>query len=482
MSCHQHHWARLAAAVAGSFVLSASSLPVGAPIAAAADKPAFKAPFECNLKVTYSTYSVDHGPNALDFIRADGKEDIGTPILASAGGTVADIGAGDTRGRYVVIDHGDGWSTEYLHLDSQAVEEGDSVKQGQKIGELGWTGDVDPPDERGAHLHFEQALDGENKVIEFDGQSLAPYPPEYSQEFLTSTNACDGQEPPAGKLGTALMYSGPASVSNGAPVQLSATLSDEDEKAVAQRGVSFALGAGESPQQCAGTTNAEGEATCTTSAVEQPLTTDATVPLVIQFAGDDAYQASEASTELKLQYVSGRAIGVSGQVPLLGLPISIDPTPDTGEVRTAGEETTSPPCAQSVDVAALLTLKALCAELVATTGPSTMTATASVQDSDIGVPGLPLLSVEGARSTSTSSCEGSSGGVDLTLEVAGTPVEVSQLPNQEIALGVAGTRLVVNEQTGSDGGGLTVNALHLTAPGGIDLVLASATTTAHNCT
>jgi hypothetical protein len=51
-----------------------------------------------------------------------------------------------------------------------------------------------------------------------------------------------------------------------------------------------------------------------------------------------------------------------------------------------------------------------------------------------------------------------------------------------VGLGILGTKLVVNEQIKNADGGLTVNAAHLTGPGGIDIVIASSTAAAHNCT
>ncbi len=75
--------------------------------------------------------------------------------------------------------------------------------------------------------------------------------------------------------------------------------------------------------------------------MKQPLTSDATVPVTAAFAGDDAYKASKTSATAKLAYVSGRAYGLSANLPL----VAIKPTPDTGDVRTADATSVSPPCA-----------------------------------------------------------------------------------------------------------------------------------------
>lgn len=84
----------------------------------------------------------------------------GTPIYASAGGTVAKAGynkagAGTGYGYSVIINHGGGYSTVYAHCLSLTVSAGQTVKQGQLIGYLGSTGRS-----TGNHCHFEIRLNG----------------------------------------------------------------------------------------------------------------------------------------------------------------------------------------------------------------------------------------------------------------------------------------------------------------------------------
>ena len=84
----------------------------------------------------------------------------GTPIYASAGGTVAKAGynkagAGTGYGYSVIINHGGGYSSVYAHCLSLAVSAGQTVKQGQLIGYLGSTGRS-----TGNHCHFEIRLNG----------------------------------------------------------------------------------------------------------------------------------------------------------------------------------------------------------------------------------------------------------------------------------------------------------------------------------
>ncbi|WP_406863714.1 M23 family metallopeptidase [Streptomyces sp. HUAS MG47] len=452
---------------------AAAAEPTDPPATGTLAKPTFLAPFECGSQWTYSTYP-GHG-NVLDFIRSDGKPSLGSPVLASAPGVATRRYQEGGAGQYIVLDHGDGWVTEYMHLDTYGVEDGARVTQGQKIGTVGSTGGSTGP-----HLHLQHKLNGALQDIELEGGSLVPYPGEYGQKFIKSTNGCGGTEPPEPvQKETRLAWTGPASTSNGSAARLSATLKEKDGDApVAGRKVAFTLGSGAGAQGCEGTTDTRGAASCTVPSVDQPLNADATVPVAAAFAGDKDYKASETTASLKLQYVSGRAYGLSARVPVLILPLTIAPTPDTGAVRTAGAESKAPPCTQNVN-ALVLSAEAPCAEVVTTTGPSRSTATATLARATVGLPGLPVIRVSGVTATSASSCTAKEGSASLDLSIAGTPVTVPDTPNHTIDLGV-GVRLVVNEQT-ETAEGLTVNAVHLTAPGGVDVTLASSTSGAHHC-
>ena len=84
----------------------------------------------------------------------------GTPIYASAGGTITKAGynkagAGTGYGYSVIINHGGGYSTVYAHCLSLTVSAGQTVKQGQLIGYVGSTGRS-----TGNHCHFEIRLNG----------------------------------------------------------------------------------------------------------------------------------------------------------------------------------------------------------------------------------------------------------------------------------------------------------------------------------
>lgn len=84
----------------------------------------------------------------------------GTPIYASAGGTVTKAGynkagAGTGYGYSVIISHSGGYTTVYAHCLSLAVSAGQTVRQGQLIGYVGSTGRSS-----GNHCHFEIRRNG----------------------------------------------------------------------------------------------------------------------------------------------------------------------------------------------------------------------------------------------------------------------------------------------------------------------------------
>jgi len=79
----------------------------------------------------------------------------GTPILASAAGTVTFAGTRAGYGKTVEIDHGFGYKTRYAHAASLQVKRGQRVKRGEVLGEVGKTGLATAP-----HLHYEVLIDG----------------------------------------------------------------------------------------------------------------------------------------------------------------------------------------------------------------------------------------------------------------------------------------------------------------------------------
>lgn len=287
---------------------------------------------------------------------------------------------------------------------------------------------------------------------------------------------------------TALRWTGPEKVANGTAVELSGVLTEEtaDGPAVADREVVLALGAGDDRQECTGTTDESGAVACTVDPVDQPLNADATVPVSVEFAGDAFYEPSTASATVLLEYYTGRASGLSASVPLPLVGFEIEPTPDTGAVRTADATSTDTPCLADLDVV-LLRAAALCPDVTTSLAPGTAVATTTVDEVRIGLPGLPVIEVENATAQAVATCEGdgsATGSTGMTLRIGGEEIEVGTEPNTEIALpGLA--RIVVNEQVPDPDAehGLTVRALRLTAlEGGLaDVVVASANSGVHNC-
>ena len=70
---------------------------------------------------------------------------IGTPILATANGTVTESTRRGGNGKYVKIKHNGTYSTQYLHMQKQNVKKGQFVKQGDVIGWVGMTGNTGGP-------------------------------------------------------------------------------------------------------------------------------------------------------------------------------------------------------------------------------------------------------------------------------------------------------------------------------------------------
>ena len=99
----------------------------------------------------------------------------GTPIRAVNAGKVTVSHLSETSGEFVVIDHGGGSVTKYMHMvsKSRTVVVGDDVEAGQVIGSMGKTGAV-----TGVHLHFEWHV---------NGLACDPMP------LLTGTSSSQGQ-------------------------------------------------------------------------------------------------------------------------------------------------------------------------------------------------------------------------------------------------------------------------------------------------
>jgi murein DD-endopeptidase MepM/ murein hydrolase activator NlpD len=76
-------------------------------------------------------------------------------IRASGAGRILRTGEDPVYGRFVVVDHGQGYQSVYAHASQILVERGESVRRGEVIGLTGSSGRSTAP-----HLHFEILLDG----------------------------------------------------------------------------------------------------------------------------------------------------------------------------------------------------------------------------------------------------------------------------------------------------------------------------------
>lgn len=170
-----------------SGLLVAGAVPTTVPAATAE----FDIPLECAVGSQCLIQKFfDHDPSAerLDYrcgkLTTDGHDGIdfrlrtmaemnsGVAVLAAADGTVLRVRDGEPdlsvkvrtdlngrdAGNGVVIDHGDGWETQYSHLrrDSLRVKPGDRVRRGDPIGLVGMSGNTEYP-----HLHFALRIEGQ---------------------------------------------------------------------------------------------------------------------------------------------------------------------------------------------------------------------------------------------------------------------------------------------------------------------------------
>ena len=108
----------------------------------------FSSPYGWRIHPVYKTWKFHSG--------VDLGAPSGTPIYASRSGTVTTAKYNSSAGYYVTVNHGDGFSTSYLHMTHYIVGVGDYVKAGQVIGYVGSTGVSTGP-----HLHFTVYYNGE---------------------------------------------------------------------------------------------------------------------------------------------------------------------------------------------------------------------------------------------------------------------------------------------------------------------------------
>ena len=95
-------------------------------------------------------YGIAKMHNGLDFTAPQG-----TPIYATGDGTVTTSGVGNGTGNHVIINHGYGYETVYMHMVRIKARNGQRVKRGEVIGWVGSTGASTGP-----HCHYEVHIDG----------------------------------------------------------------------------------------------------------------------------------------------------------------------------------------------------------------------------------------------------------------------------------------------------------------------------------
>lgn len=111
----------------------------------------------------------------------------GTSIYATGNGTVVKVGFDFYGyGHYVLVDHGFGYKTRYGHMSKITVSEGQSVRRGTSLGEVGNTGRS-----FGNHVHYEVIYKGKcvNPLNYFD---LKLDPEEYASMVQVSTSSSSG--------------------------------------------------------------------------------------------------------------------------------------------------------------------------------------------------------------------------------------------------------------------------------------------------
>lgn len=114
-------------------------------------RQAFRWPATGRISGVFGSQRIYRGEAASYHSGVDVAPGAGAPVVAPADGVVVLAGppAFSLEGNLVIIDHGMGLNSSFLHLGSVAVRQGHSVRQGQYIGTVGATGRATGP-----HLHW----------------------------------------------------------------------------------------------------------------------------------------------------------------------------------------------------------------------------------------------------------------------------------------------------------------------------------------
>ncbi|MCF7220723.1 M23 family metallopeptidase [Marilutibacter chinensis] len=172
--------------LAGSILIAAMSSAH-----AAGPRPLFQFPAECGQIWDASTYS-NHwpDPDSIDItVRGNNLANIGAgePVLASAAGTVTFAGMVGDEYR-VYLDHGNGWVTHYIHLETETplpIVVGRQVAQGEQIGRTGKSG------AQAIHQHYTQLRDNDAVRIAFAGALINTHAGNPSSYGTWGTNSAE---------------------------------------------------------------------------------------------------------------------------------------------------------------------------------------------------------------------------------------------------------------------------------------------------
>ena len=153
-------------------VAMATLLLAAADSQAAGPRPLFQMPVPCGQTWEASTYEKhwNGDQDAIDLAQRDADRNNiseGEPALASAPGVVKKVYTTSKGEHRVFLDHGNGWETHYVHLESvPPLAVGQRVAQGEMVGRISNSG------ADSMHLHYNQMLDGKLEPIYFNGKAI----------------------------------------------------------------------------------------------------------------------------------------------------------------------------------------------------------------------------------------------------------------------------------------------------------------------
>ncbi len=143
----------------------------------------FVSPLEGRVTSEYGAIRIINNNPPRRHAGIDIAEETGTPVVATNRGIVRLADDLLSGGKTVILDHGIGLSSTYMHLDSINVEEGQTVEREDKIGTVGMTGYATGP-----HLHWEVNL-GSTPVNpeQLLDNDLLWIPPAYVEKIISAS-------------------------------------------------------------------------------------------------------------------------------------------------------------------------------------------------------------------------------------------------------------------------------------------------------